>query len=289
MCLEDRCPHRCAALSRGRVEGHTLRCGYHGWRFDDQGLCVEVPGLPDLAPSASRAATRRDCRIDGGLVWVWAGEGEGSGELPGRTEVHGTTASFTMDAEVEGGWLDTLENLLDPLHTHFVHPGSVRTEGKRAPVEITVRPYEDGVEAHYAPEPRDRGRIMRLFGGGITTSAGRFRWPCVAELVYDGAGWAASLRGARGVLSGGGGDGSAASPRSRAGPLACRRASRCPSSSACSARCCGRMPRRWDTSSTTGRAGPAHVDQSTEGESAATADSSACSTRAPAAPCAPEP
>ncbi len=43
--LVDRCPHRNAPLSAGRVVGATVQCGYHGWRFDPAGRCQEVPGL----------------------------------------------------------------------------------------------------------------------------------------------------------------------------------------------------------------------------------------------------
>src|SRR5918992_3273122 len=41
--LLDRCPHRLAPLSFGRVVGETIQCGYHGMCFDAQGTCVRVP------------------------------------------------------------------------------------------------------------------------------------------------------------------------------------------------------------------------------------------------------
>ena len=42
--LEDRCPHRFAPLSLGRLEGDHLRCMYHGLKFAPDGSCVEIPG-----------------------------------------------------------------------------------------------------------------------------------------------------------------------------------------------------------------------------------------------------
>ncbi len=39
----DRCPHREAPLSRGRIEGGCLVCCYHGWTFGAEGRCVRVP------------------------------------------------------------------------------------------------------------------------------------------------------------------------------------------------------------------------------------------------------
>ncbi len=41
--LEDRCPHRLAALSAGRIVGGKLTCSYHGWQFNGTGLCMAIP------------------------------------------------------------------------------------------------------------------------------------------------------------------------------------------------------------------------------------------------------
>lgn len=41
----DRCPHRHAPLSGGRVDQGELVCPYHGWRFDTNGGCTRVPGM----------------------------------------------------------------------------------------------------------------------------------------------------------------------------------------------------------------------------------------------------
>src|SRR5687768_11460751 len=57
--FRGRCPHRLAPLSLGAVCGDTLQCRYHGWRFDADGRCVEIPALgPDatVPPRAMLAA-----------------------------------------------------------------------------------------------------------------------------------------------------------------------------------------------------------------------------------------
>src|ERR1700730_1637942 len=41
--LADRCPHRFAPLSMGRVVGDSIECGYHGMRFNSMGTCVRNP------------------------------------------------------------------------------------------------------------------------------------------------------------------------------------------------------------------------------------------------------
>ena len=45
----DRCPHRHAPLSLGHCEAGVLQCAYHGWRFDGDGRCIEIPALGDGA------------------------------------------------------------------------------------------------------------------------------------------------------------------------------------------------------------------------------------------------
>src|SRR5580692_9633848 len=44
--LDEYCPHRLASLFLGRNEEHGLRCVYHGWKFDVQGRCVDMPNEP---------------------------------------------------------------------------------------------------------------------------------------------------------------------------------------------------------------------------------------------------
>ncbi len=42
--LDDRCCHRAAPLSMGRIEGDDIRCMYHGMKFDPSGKCIQIPG-----------------------------------------------------------------------------------------------------------------------------------------------------------------------------------------------------------------------------------------------------
>ena len=51
--LRDRCPHRGMALSKGRFDGDTLMCPFHGWRFGTDGRCRDVPTLSASRSSAS--------------------------------------------------------------------------------------------------------------------------------------------------------------------------------------------------------------------------------------------
>jgi 5,5'-dehydrodivanillate O-demethylase len=47
----ERCPHRGASLVYGIVEEGGLRCGYHGWKFDAAGKCIDILAEPDSSPA----------------------------------------------------------------------------------------------------------------------------------------------------------------------------------------------------------------------------------------------
>jgi phenylpropionate dioxygenase-like ring-hydroxylating dioxygenase large terminal subunit len=69
--LSARCPHRLAPLTTATVVDGRLQCPYHGWQYNAEGRCVEIPSLgPDDTPppradlSAPWAVEERD-------GWVW--------------------------------------------------------------------------------------------------------------------------------------------------------------------------------------------------------------------------
>ncbi|MBX9758369.1 MAG: Rieske 2Fe-2S domain-containing protein, partial [Beijerinckiaceae bacterium] len=44
--IDEFCAHRGVSLWFGRNEENGIRCPYHGWKFDVNGQCVEVPSEP---------------------------------------------------------------------------------------------------------------------------------------------------------------------------------------------------------------------------------------------------
>ena len=69
--MEDRCPHRFVALSKGSRDGDRIVCGYHGLGFDAQGQCVHSP-FPGVSPQASVATMPAVERHRG--IWFWPGD-----------------------------------------------------------------------------------------------------------------------------------------------------------------------------------------------------------------------
>ena len=181
--LEDRCPHRNAPLSAGFVRDQCLVCPYHGWAFDAAGQCQRIPGL--CAPSPSRAqVTRYPVMERDGIVWVtFAASTPPLPYRPAHLVDSGSRHDcFVIQVEMEGTLLNVIENFLDATHTHFVHPGLVRTDSRRSRSRVAIDVAGDRVEATYFDEKPQSGIISRLFEQERKSSHGRFIWPGVAEI-----------------------------------------------------------------------------------------------------------
>jgi phenylpropionate dioxygenase-like ring-hydroxylating dioxygenase large terminal subunit len=81
--------------------------------------------------------------------------------------------------------LDSVENLLDPAHPHFVHPGIVRSGVTRRPVEVAVRVGPDWAEAVYIENAQAQALMPRVLEGKRTASIGRFFLPSTGQVAFE--------------------------------------------------------------------------------------------------------
>jgi len=124
--IHDRCPHRFVPLSMGKREGDSLRCGYHGLRFDGTGACVEAPHDDDSQKARAcikgYAAVERDK-----LIWIWMGEAsEANPDLIPSFSFFSDTETYTSCqgySHIKGNYQLISDNLLDLSHIHYLHPG----------------------------------------------------------------------------------------------------------------------------------------------------------------------
>jgi len=157
--MEDRCAHRLAPLSEGRVEGGQLMCSYHGWRFDSQGSCTKIPQIVDDAQHAAACASPRSCvkayptQVLHGLLWVWPQTGADSALRAAATKPSNVLPEL-LDTSPDNIWyqrtawfmrdlplrFDTLvENVLDPSHVPFAHHGLQGNRNKVAHREMVLQ------------------------------------------------------------------------------------------------------------------------------------------------------
>jgi phthalate 4,5-dioxygenase oxygenase subunit len=122
---QERCPHRGASMYYGRVDGEGLRCAYHGWLFDVDGRCAEMPN--ERAESdfkrKVRVASYRGAEA-GGLVWAYMGPRQDDPPpLPAHefTLVPSDQRRHYRKAVYECNWMQALEGELDSTHVYFLH------------------------------------------------------------------------------------------------------------------------------------------------------------------------
>ncbi|PRQ06469.1 Aminopyrrolnitrin oxygenase PrnD [Enhygromyxa salina] len=118
--LLDRCSHRGAPLSIGRVVRGAVECSYHGWRYDRSGECIHIPSLTkERRIPKSCTVPSFPCAENDGYVWVWTGEGEPA-PLPA---IAGFSSRYWVQGMVEAqcASLRAVEINLDWCHPYFAH------------------------------------------------------------------------------------------------------------------------------------------------------------------------
>lgn len=143
--LEDMCPHKLLPLSKGRLVGDDVQCGYHGLTFNCEGDCVRVPGQSNIPRTAKVRAYPVHEKYN--IVWIWMGDPDLADistifNLP----VFGETgwAAHQGDAlHLKSNYLNVADNLCDPAHVSFVHPTTLgNPESEDIPIDSVQR--EDG-------------------------------------------------------------------------------------------------------------------------------------------------
>jgi phenylpropionate dioxygenase-like ring-hydroxylating dioxygenase large terminal subunit len=171
--FDDRCPHRLARLSEGRIaEDGLLECPYHGWAFAGNGTCDRIPQqLPDAKAETSRRAcvTSLPTTVQQGLLFIYPGTPTRAAEttvpmIPVPMEGEQPTDGWVMlntCRDLPYDALTLLENVLDPSHLPFTHHGSVGKRSNASPVELEVTSSDkSGFTGTWADGPR-KGTLGR--------------------------------------------------------------------------------------------------------------------------------
>lgn len=141
--MEDRCCHRHAPLSAGRREGDSVRCGYHGLKFEPSGRCTEIPGF-DTVPAKACVRTYPVAQKNN-WVFVWMGDPS----LADTALLPDNFSCESPDWQHKPGYMhyDTpylliCDNLLDFSHLSYVHEKSLggSTRIAQSKPEITTVP-----------------------------------------------------------------------------------------------------------------------------------------------------
>jgi phenylpropionate dioxygenase-like ring-hydroxylating dioxygenase large terminal subunit len=119
--LENRCAHRQVPLTHGVVEGCTVKCGYHGWAYNTEGKCIDVPYLGrERLPNGVKAYP---CREVDGLIFIFPGDAAYAEERFPKSlgaKADGAYKTRQLNREVAAHYTFMHENLFDMNH-QFLH------------------------------------------------------------------------------------------------------------------------------------------------------------------------
>jgi phthalate 4,5-dioxygenase len=119
--VDEHCPHRGASLYFGRNEDCSLRCVYHGWAFDTEGNCTDMPSEP--RPFADRIKlTAYPTHESGGVVWTYMGPRETMTAF----RDFGTESLAPENVSVSKlhstcNWVQAMEGNIDTAHISHLH------------------------------------------------------------------------------------------------------------------------------------------------------------------------
>lgn len=138
--LHDRCPHRFAPLSMGRVQpdAQSVQCPYHGLEFGKDGQCVRNPHGDGGIPRAAKVKTF-PVEERWGVVWIWMGDAAlaQAALIPDYACLdsaanHVATGYLTVAAN----YLLEVDNIMDLSHIQFLHANTLGGQAAQGPSEV---------------------------------------------------------------------------------------------------------------------------------------------------------
>jgi phthalate 4,5-dioxygenase oxygenase subunit len=128
--MDHRCPHRCASLFFGRNEQDGLRCAYHGWKFDVEGNCLDMPNVPRHQAFPQKVKAKAYPSVErNGLVWTYMGARDIPPPMPCFEAAMLDVPEMNLFmVQRECNWLQALEGDIDTSHFGFLHIGSIEAE-----------------------------------------------------------------------------------------------------------------------------------------------------------------
>src|SRR5207244_187313 len=139
------CPHRGAPLFFGRNEENGLRCVYHGWKFDVEGSCVDLPNAPEGPTFKDKINIKCYPAVDkGDLIWAYMGPAEKQPPFPEfeRCKLP-KSHRYVMKFIEQCNYLQAMEGDYDPSHARFLHSRLDGQFGNNNPDEAFPRAVGD--------------------------------------------------------------------------------------------------------------------------------------------------
>lgn len=162
------CPHRRAPMFFGRNEECGLRCVYHGWKFDRNGNCTDMPSEPAGTTLQGKVKILAYPTVEkGGVVWAYMGPKE---LMPAEPDYEWTRAPAThryvSKTYEDCNYMQCMEGGLDTAHSSFAHNNklghreNLRQHDKAPHIEVERTDYG---YSYVSTRKADAGNYFRVY------------------------------------------------------------------------------------------------------------------------------
>ncbi|KNZ41506.1 aromatic ring-hydroxylating oxygenase subunit alpha [Acetobacterium bakii] len=162
-CIFDKCCHRGASLSAGKVTHDSVKCPFHGLAYDGSGKVIEIPANGKNTPVPDRYKVNAYAVKEMyGFIWLWYGDY--SAELPEIPFFEYLRQGFSYGGFSEMWpvhYTRAIENQLDVVHLPFVHTNSIG-RGNKTLVNGPVVKWQDNRMTFYVHNVVDDGHLKPL-------------------------------------------------------------------------------------------------------------------------------
>jgi len=169
--VAENCPHRGASLFFGRNEDCGLRCVYHGWKFDAEGNCVDMPNEPAESDFKHKVtALAYPCVEKAGLIWTYMGPADKRPPDPNLEWMRAPEGFAWVSKTFENcNYLQSMEGGLDTSHSSFLHR-NLDPAGLSNPRARSTAPRLEVINTDYGymyasirPLPEDQQNFVRVY------------------------------------------------------------------------------------------------------------------------------
>ncbi len=162
-CIFDKCCHRGASLSKGKLSHDEVNCPFHGFSYNKQGKVTKIPanGRNRAVPEQYKVNAYK-VEEKYGYIWLWYGDNtENLPEIPFFKELREGFSYGGFSENWPVHYTRAVENQLDVVHLPFVHTDSIG-RGEKTLVNGPVVEWQDNLMTIYVNNQPDNGKSKAL-------------------------------------------------------------------------------------------------------------------------------
>lgn len=155
--LQDKCLHRTAQISRGKVTEGKLQCPYHGWTYNSDGQVTHIPSMGPTFKAGSKCSKTYPVIEQEGYIYVRLSDAV-EGVKPFSMPCHRAEGYTTIRLQnlFRNNVTNCAENFVDIPHTTFVHPKIFR-DAKHEKFGALIQREDGRVKVTYKNEKKNFG------------------------------------------------------------------------------------------------------------------------------------